>query len=274
MATRDNREFRLRGASLLVSGAIAALSLVGVMLMQRAQLNQPSLWVTDPQQAEQQEAVRLQLLQKAPTFGFDNLIGDWVFLNFLQYYGDTPVRQQTGYSLSSKYFDIITQRDPRFVGIYLFLSGTVGYQLAQPELAMQFMDRGTAVLSPQIDPKSFQLWRFKGLIQLLLLGDTQGSIYSHEMAAKWVEGTPDASLAPIFREVANFLRKDPNSVPVRLQSWATIFAQAAQVKDEQTQARAKQEIEKLGWQLQFENGELRLRPLPSKPSPSKPSPLP
>ena len=265
----SNGKLRVRGFSFLLEGAIAAIALVGVVLMQHAQLQRPSLWVSDPKQAEKQESIRLDLLKKSPTFGFNNLIADWTFLNFLQYYGDTPVREKTGYSLSPKYFDIITRLDPRFEDIYLFLSGTLSYQLGKPELAIQMMDRGTAALSPQINPKSYQLWRFKGLDQLLLLGDVPDSIHSHEMAAKWVQGTPDQNLVPVFQQVIDFLRKDPNSVPVRLQSWATIYSQAAEVKDKQTQEKAKQEIEKLGWQLQVKNGKLHLERIQPQPKSSK-----
>ncbi|MGA7936470.1 MAG: hypothetical protein WCA35_23150 [Kovacikia sp.] len=269
---RKSRKFRFTpGFSLLLEGAIAAIALTGVVLIQHAQLNRPSLWVSDPNQAEKQESIRLDLLSKSPTFGFSNLIADWTFLNFLQYYGDTPVREKTGYSLSPAYFDIITRLDPRFEDIYLFLSGTLSYQLGKPDLAIQMMNRGTEALSPQINPKSYQVWRFKGLDQLLLLGDVPGSIHSHQMAAKWAQGTPDQNLAPIFQQVVEFLRKDPNSVPVRLQSWATIYSQAAQVKDKQFQARAKQEIEKLGWQLQLKDGKLHLVPNNPQSKPAKPS---
>ncbi|UBF25804.1 hypothetical protein K9N68_30370 [Kovacikia minuta CCNUW1] len=266
----DNK-VRLKRIPFLLEGAIAAIALVGVIAMQRAQLNRPSLWASDPQQAEKQEAVRLDLLNKTPTFGFSNLMADWTFLNFLQYYGDTPVREKTGYALSPKYFDIITRLDPRFEDVYLFLSGTLSYQLGEPKQAIRMIDRGIAALSPTINPKSFQLWRFKGLDQLLLLGDIPGSIRSHEMAAKWAQGTPDQSLVPIFQQVVDFLRKDPDSVPVRLQSWATIYSQAAEVKDKQTQERAKQEIEKLGWQLQVKNGRLHLEPSSPSAKPAKSS---
>lgn len=259
MANRLSGMGSRQGWSALATGAIGVAALVGVVLMQQFQLQRPSLWVSDPSQAEQQESIRLQMLKQTPTFGFDNVIADWTFLNFLQYYGDTPVREKTGYSLSPEYFDIITLRDPRFVDMYLFLSGTVSYQLGKPELAIQLMDRGTTALSPQIHPKAFQVWRFKGLDQLLLLGDAPGSIKSHEMAAEWVKGTPDADLEPIFRQIVDFLRKDPNSVPVRLQSWATIYSQAVQVKDKQTQLRAQQEVEKLGWELQIIDGQLKLK---------------
>ncbi|HEY9655564.1 MAG TPA: hypothetical protein V6C50_08720 [Crinalium sp.] len=68
-----------------VGGAIAIAALAGVILMQRSQLARPSVWLSNPKQAEQQEAVRLRLLKQLPTFGFNNLVADWTFLNFLQY---------------------------------------------------------------------------------------------------------------------------------------------------------------------------------------------
>ncbi len=223
--------------------------------MQRSQLTRPSLWSSDPKQAEQQEAVKLRLLKQLPAFGFDNLVADWTFLNFLQYYGDNEVRAKTGYALSPQYFDIITHLDPRFVDVYLFLSGSISYQLGEPKVAVTLMDRGTAALSPQITPKAFQVWRFKGLDQLLLLGNVPGSIHSHEMAAQWVQGTPYQALTPLFEQTAVFLRRDPNSVPVRFQAWTSIYYQAAAVSDRTTQARAKQEILSLGGQMSLKDGQ-------------------
>ncbi|MCY7273270.1 MAG: hypothetical protein LH702_05865, partial [Phormidesmis sp. CAN_BIN44] len=128
--------------------AIAGAAIAGIIAMQRIQLNKRSLWVENPQQAEQQETLRLDLLQKAPTFGFDNMVANWAFLNFLQYYGDDEARKQTGYSLSPQYFDLITQRDPRFVDSYLFLSGTLSYQLGEPTRSLEYLKRGTDALSP------------------------------------------------------------------------------------------------------------------------------
>lgn len=240
----------------LIGGAIAIAALVGVVSLQRSQLTRPSLWSSDPKQAEQQEAVKLRLLKQLPTFGFDNLVADWTFLSFLQYYGDTAVRDQAGYALSPQYFDIITRLDPRFVDIYLFLSGSISYQLGEPQVAVNLMDRGTAALSPQITPKAFQVWRFKGLDQLLLLGDVPGSIHSHEMAAKWVQGTPYQALAPLFEQTVAFLRRDPNSVPVRFQAWVSIYYQAGAVGDKTTQERANREILALGGQRSVKDGQV------------------
>ncbi|MEX0271108.1 hypothetical protein AB3R30_18385 [Leptolyngbyaceae cyanobacterium UHCC 1019] len=246
-------------------GAIALAALVGVILMQRSQLDQPSQWAENPKKAEEQEALKLKLLSRAPTFGFDNVVSDWVFLNFLQYYGDDDAREKTGYSLSPKYLDIVTRLDPRFVDVYMFVSGAVSHQLGKPDLAVDLMKRGTAALSPAANPKAFQVWRFMGLDQLLLQGDIPGSILSHEMAAKWVKGTPDEDLAPLFQGTAKFLRNDPNSIPVRVFSWGSIYEQAQMVGDQQTQKRAKREIEKLGGKILEKDGKTVIQPPVSKP---------
>ena len=226
--------------------AVAALAFVGIIALQQVRLKQPSLWIEQPEQAVEQEKMRLQMLKQAPAFGFDNVLSNWVFLNFLQYYGDEPAREKTGFGLSPNYFDIITERDPRFTMAYLFLSGSVSYELGQPERAIAMMSRGTQVLSPKIDEPAFQVWRLKALDQLLLIGDVPGAIVSFENAADWTKGTAYASIEPILRGTANFLRTDPNSKPVRVMAWASVYEQASAVGDKQTTARARREILKLG----------------------------
>jgi len=234
-------------------GAIAIVALGGIIMLQGVRLKQPSLWLEDPAQATEQEKLRLQLLKGVPTFGFDNLVADWVFLNFLQYYGDVEAREKTGFGLSPDYFDIITQRDPRFVMAYLFLSGSVSHQLGKPEVAIKMMQRGTDALSPKIDD-AFQVWRLKGLDQLLLLGDVPGAIYSFDQAANWTRGTSYAQIEPLLRDTANFLRTDPDSKLVRVWAWTSIYEEAIAMGDKQAEARAKQEILALGGRFVEKNG--------------------
>ncbi|MDX2243276.1 MAG: hypothetical protein NW224_21560 [Leptolyngbyaceae cyanobacterium bins.302] len=245
--------------------AIVALTLSGVILLQQSRLKQPSLWIENPAQATEQEKLRLQMLKQTPTFGFDNLSADWVFLNFLQYYGDEEARKKTGFGLSPDYFDIITQRDPRFTMAYLFLSGSVSYQLGKPELAIAMMQRGTVALSPQIDDSAFQVWRLQALDQLLLLGDIPGAIKSFEQAANWTKGTSYAEIEPILRGTADFLRTDPNSKPVRVVSWGSIYEQAMALEDKQTATRAKKEILALGGRFVEKDGNVLVIPPPRDP---------
>lgn len=260
-------QFSRKWLSLLVNGVIGLAALAGVVAMQSSgQLGGMSpvgvpgqkplsamsaaSFKQAAQQEAQQEALRLKMLKTIPSFGFDNLIADWTFLKFLQYFGDDEARDVTGYDLSQDYFDIVTQRDPRWADIYLFLSTAISFYQGKPETAVNFIERGTRALavSPQLHSQSWIVWRTKGLDELLLLGDIPDSIRSHEMAADWVEGTPKGpKLAPMFRATAEFLRRDPDSVPVRFTAWSTVYAQTT---DKLVRQRAKQALVKLGAQVQ------------------------
>lgn len=258
---------------------LAAAALISVILLQRAQLNTAGLIAENPQQAEQQESLRLKALGRMPAGGltFNNLIADSTFLSFLQYYGDDEARQQTGYGLSPQYFDGVTQRDPRFVESYLFLSGVLSYQLGQPDLAMQYRQRGTDVLSPQQHPGAAAVWEFQALDKLLLTNDVPGAIQGYENAAAWASMSSDPEVKkaePVFRRFAAFLKTDPDSRLIRFTAWVTIYQQAVAIKDQGTQARVRQAILALGG-TEFKNpkGEMDFAPPPPpKPSPPMPGP--
>lgn len=260
-------QFSHKWLSLLLNGVIGLAALAGVVAMQSSvQLGGMSAvgvqgqkplsgmsaasFKQAAQQEAQQEALRLRMLKKLPSFGFDNLIADWTFIKFLQYFGDDEARDVTGYNLAQDYFDVVTQRDPRWADIYLFLSTAISFYQGKPETAVNLMERGTSALSlsPQIHSQSWIVWRTKGLDELLLLGDIPESIRSHQMAADWVEETPEGpKLAPMFRATAQYLRRDPDSVPVRFTAWNTVYTQTT---DKLVRQRAKQALVKLGAQVQ------------------------
>ncbi len=243
-----------KSLGLLANLGIAILALTGVITMQWTKLQQKSLSNLTPQQAEQQESIRLRLLSRSPSLGFGNLIADWTFLGFVQYFGDNDARKQTGYYLSVDYFDLVTKLDPHFIEVYPVFSTAVSFYLGKPETTIKFIDR-SLVVSSRLIPKSYVLWVYKGLDQLLLLGDIPGAIKSYEMAAKWLQGTPDENLAKYFQLSANFLKKNPHSISVRFLAWNEIYQQAI---DQKTKERAKQEMLKLGAQIEMtQDGEIR-----------------
>lgn len=234
-------------SSIIGHCVIAGVAIAGVVAIQFDRLRQPSISLETPQQAEEQEKLRLNLLSRMPSFGFDNLVANWTFLNFIQYYGDTPAREATGFSLSPKYFDIITRHDPRFVESYLFLSGAVSHQVGKPELALEYMKRGTDALSPQMHPRAFTIWRWKATDQILLLGDLPGAARSFDMTAKWAAQSEEyKQFAPDFQGTADFLRTNPNINWVRFQSWFVVYQDANAAGDKPTRDRAKRELLKLG----------------------------
>jgi hypothetical protein len=242
--------------------AIALTAMAGVIAMQfflppeGSPLKKRN--VADKEEAlrqEKQEALRLEILKAAPTFGFDNLIADWTFLQFLQYFGDNDARNKTGYSLSGDYFDIVTKLNPRWVDIYLFVSNSLSIYEGKPKEGVEYMTRGVESLSPEIHPDAWLVPRYKGIDQLLLVGDVEGSIESHELAAKWAKGTDDEQLVPLFERTAEYLRENPDNKSIKINAWLWVYYQT---RDQKVRDRATQELLDLGVKKEEgEDGEIK-----------------
>ena len=89
-----------------IGHTIVSLSLLaGIFASQLVNLNdfkassdKPS--INEIERQHEVIALRLQLLSRLPDFGFSNLMSNWIFLNFLQYFGDSAARDVMGYDLS------------------------------------------------------------------------------------------------------------------------------------------------------------------------------
>lgn len=232
----------------LVTPAVASLCAVALISLQLPRLNvqQQQTDKAEYLKQEESEGLRLSLLKKMPSFGFNNLIASWVYLNFIQYFGDGPVRQQTGYSLSPDYFEIIVNRNPRFVNAYFHLSPATSLFAGRPDRSVALMAQGLQSISPKTAPKAHMLWLYKGVDELLFLGDTQAARRSYQMAAQWASLSKEPNsqqVAARARETVQFLAKNPNSVLPRVNAWATILSNA---RDDETRQLAIHNIIKLG----------------------------
>jgi tetratricopeptide (TPR) repeat protein len=259
---------------LVATGILGACAL-GILGLQQVRLRQIQTRSQSPALAEAQQALSLKALNRLPKggLGFNNVIADWAFLRFLDYYGDEEARDKTGFGTSPVFFDLITTRDPRFVDTYLFLSGTLSYQLGQPELAMKYMQRGLDALSPEAHARAYQVPSLMGMDQLLLLGDTTGASQSYAKATEWAKGSIDPEerkVAQVFDRVSTYLQRDPDSSSVRFWAWSLIFAQSGTIGDRKTQARARTELRALGAQEAQDpkTGQTTFTPPVPKPTPS------
>ncbi|MEM1279634.1 MAG: hypothetical protein AAGG53_06305 [Cyanobacteria bacterium P01_H01_bin.152] len=204
------------------------------------------------QQAEletQKSALQVQLLQNIPALGFQNLIADWAFLQYVQYFGNREQRQITGYGLVEDYFEVIIDRDPYAYDPYIFLSTSLTLYAAQPQRAVELQEQGLQSLSPQLPPNSFYIWRQKGVDEILFLGDYEAAIRSHEIAADWAaqSAAPGAEqAAQSFRSTVEFLKNDPENPQVQANAWLQVVASA---QDEQTRSIAIERIEAAGYKL-------------------------
>jgi hypothetical protein len=235
-------------AKALVTPTVICLCATALISLQLPKLNAQKQQTDKAEYLKQEELekLRLSLIKKIPTFGFNNLLADWVFLNFMQYFGDGLARQQTGYSLSPDYFEIVVDRDPRFINAYLYLSPATSLFAGRPDRSVALFEKGLQSISPETAPKAYFLWLYKGIDELLFLGDYQAAQRSYKIAAQWASISQEKNsdkVAARARETAQFLVKNPRSVQARIGAWVTVLSNA---HDNATRELAIQNIKKLG----------------------------
>ena len=257
----------------VIKVTIATAAIAGIIKLQQPQLQQLSARDVASPEDQRQEALNLSLMNRSPSFGLDNILADWAFLNFVQYDGDTATRKAVGYPLAPNYFEMITRLDPRFVDSYVFLSSIMSYQMGMPKEAIALMDRGTSALTPRDHPRAFLVWRLKGLDQLLMANDLDASQFSYDQAGDWALASSDTSVreaSPIFKQTAEFIRTDPNNKTMLLWSWSAIYDQAVVTRDQVTRARAREMLLKIGAiERQDEKGSVYFSPPPKPKSDPK-----
>jgi len=235
----------------VAASIVAVVFILAVGMLQVPQLNDLKSGTKNAtpealQREVNSENLRLNLLGQTPAFGFDNLLSDWVFLNFLQYFGDDNARLQTGYALSPEYFKIIIARDPRFLGAYIPLSTSISLYAASPEQSVALMEKGLQSMTPKSPLKSYYVWRHKGIDELLFLGNAQAARQSFEKAAEWasVYSDPESQNVAVFSlQTANFLANNPLSKSAQVGAWAMVLNN---VTDERTRQIVISRIEELG----------------------------
>lgn len=258
----NKRRLPLLWANQMATGVLPiALLLALVPLQQQRLANLQDNSVTDQslEQQDQATAATLALAQKMLTFGFDNLVADWFFLRFLQYFGDDEARAITGYKLSPEFFRVIIPNDPYFRLYYVFLSGSTSNFAAMPDDSVAIITQGLERFTPEFPNDGFYVWRYRGVDELLYLGDGEAAQKSYQASADWARQSshPDAPfIAENSQRTADFLAKNPLSKQAQVNAWASVLANAF---DDATRQKAIDRIEALGGSvLVSETGEMRL----------------
>jgi tetratricopeptide (TPR) repeat protein len=213
------------------------------------------------QQEEANSKVQLQIAKTLPTFGFHNLVADWHFIDFIQYFGDNEVRKKAGYAAAMEYFEAILDRDPRFFYAYFFLSSTGSLYAGQPERSVEIMDRGLKFLSPKVPDRSYYIWRLKAVDELLFLGKIPDARNSMQTAANWASQYPDREgqlVAKVSQGTANYLQRNPHSKRAQFDAWNMVLSGAV---DDFVIRRAIVEIRATGGNVTISpTGELKVEP--------------
>lgn len=231
---------------LIICACILGVGLIQFPRLEKLLISKKSASLETLEKDIKAEKTKLDFLKKMPSFGYDNLIGDWVYLNFLQYFGDDEVRDKTGYGLSPEYFEVILERDPRFLAAYRSLSVSTSLYAAMPERAIALSEKGLKHLSPSVPEKSYYVWRYKGTDELLFLGSPQAAQQSFGTAANWAKNFSDEEsqmIAATSQKTAEFISRNPNSKYAQIATWAMVLNNQV---DDKTRKRAISEIEALG----------------------------
>ena len=198
------------------------------------------------QREEARAKAHLAIAKTLPTFGFDNLVADWHFIDFIQYFGDTDIRQKAGYKSAMEQFEAILERDPRFLSAYFYLSSTGSLYAGEPERSVELMNRGLKSLSPQVPDRSYYIWRLKAVDELLFLGRVADARNSMLNAAKWARQHPDPeaqNVARLSQSTADYLARNPKSKHAQFDSWNMVLGAAV---DDFVIKRAIAEIRAMG----------------------------
>ena len=139
---------------------------------------------------ENRAAKSIEFQQQSPYLGFDNLVANWSYLNFVRYFGDAKARETIGYRLVPEYFETIADIDPRFTQAHLRLAVANSMYAGNAEKTVVLMDRVLASVDPKSEEAAF-LWTSKGLDELLFLGNKEAAIDSYKVAAQWAEWSND-----------------------------------------------------------------------------------
>ncbi|MBE9018739.1 hypothetical protein C7Y66_07150 [Chroococcidiopsis sp. CCALA 051] len=230
---------------------VIVFCLGSVVLIQhnRLQLKHSPLTKVEYVRQEQTEKIGLDVLKNLPSFGFSNLLGDWIYLRFIQYFGDSEVREKIGYSLSPEYFEGVVDRNPRLVEAYRFLTPATSIFAGQPQKSVALLGKALQSISPEMSYMSYYIWVYKGVDEMLFLGDTKAAQESYQTAAEWAEkiNTPDAQrIAASTRQTAAFLAKNPKSKISRIGAWALVLSSTPH---EKTQQQAISQIKALGGKI-------------------------
>ncbi|TRU21855.1 MAG: hypothetical protein EWV92_21105 [Microcystis aeruginosa Ma_MB_S_20031200_S102] len=242
-------------------GLVAVIGglIIAIVEMQQEKvktLTKEKLLERNYRQESSRENSQVQLLKNIPSFGFNNMLANWSMLQFIQYYGDGDARKETGYGLSPDFMEVVTKNDPKFVRAYLMMSVASSVNAGKPEKTVEIMNKGLSKLTPDVTDAYF-IWLYKGVDELLFLGDIPAAKKSNQMAADWAKIAGNEFIEKSARGTVKFLETNPDSRAPRVGAWMLVWLNS---QDEETRRLAKENIEKLGGKLVVVNNQVMAIP--------------
>jgi tetratricopeptide (TPR) repeat protein len=189
-------------------------------------------------------------ITKHLTLGFDNLLADILWLEFIQYYGENNyLKRMTGkgydFSYTYKYIDTITTLDPNFSYAYWFGAFAIADEMENPELAIKMLQKGI-----QNNPDNWWLPYTAAIMELMYNSDFEAA-YTYAVIAAEIK--PDY---PKVQRVKTVLESKAKKKEKERAIWLQVYKDALQQGDEYTMQRAKRRLKKLGYTITEQKNEL------------------
>jgi hypothetical protein len=149
---------------------------------------------------------------KMVSLGYDQILADIYWLNFIQYFGDTNARLVDHYDRCYDYLSLISALDPHFIQAYWFAAFAVGTEQKRPDLAEKIISRG---LSNNQD--NWYLPYIAGVNEFINSKDDKKAAKYYKMAAKF-PGSP-----PWLSRQAQILDTNLPRIFKEIRTWATVY---------------------------------------------------
>lgn len=237
------------------------IGMIGIVSLQNNNLNAKINAKEQASYLQEEQALKAatNLQKDLPTFGLNNLIADWNYLQFIQYFGDAEAREVTGYSLVTDYFEVAVDKDPRFTQSFLSFSAANSLFAGQPQKTVKLINQVLESASPDLPGYPFLLWTYKATDEILFLGNLGAAKNSYEMAAEWASMRNDdigKEMSSRYLATAKFLASNPNSTDAQIGAWVNVLNQAQDLK---TQQHAIKQLEELGAEVSVtKKGEIKI----------------
>jgi hypothetical protein len=256
--------------SFLPNAIILAGAILGILTLQQKNLEPIQKHLNDPQYLVQSEIAEQQLTvtRFLPAFGFNNLLADWVFLRFIQYFGDTEAREATNYELCPIYFGTVINQDSRFTDAVNPLDVCTSIFAGYPKESIGYMQQSLSTMKPKMDAvklRPYYIWRSLGIAQLLFLGKPLLAAQSYETAIQWAKYYDDPMSQQFInntQQSVDFLKTNPDSTLAQIGAWGSVLGNNP---DERMLKRVTKEVEALGGKVEVSSdGSVRLIAPPEK----------
>ena len=241
---------------------ISAISGIIFLQSHEIQKTEHQLEQTEYMAQESKEKKSLIFFENLPSLGLQNLMADWLYLQFIQYFGDNPAREKTDYKLCPIYFKNIVTRDSRFTNAVINLDVCTSIFAGYPLQSIQYLTDSVEKIQPKMEGvtiRPYYIWRALGMAQLLFSGEPLAAAESYKKAIEWAKEYQDEDsqrfIANLQKSV-NYLAKNPDSTMAQIGAWVNVLNTNP---DEKTFKRVVQEIKSLGGTVEISSdGQLKV----------------